>query len=579
MKKTIFRLAGIAFLFFAFIPAHAQKEGIFKDWNYSPTEVFGLIRLENTSNKPYYKISRIDNQSTKIQEYNASGIVENTKVIRFVNGKLNTITSSDEWGKVYEITKFTVTGPDEFMVTRRNNGKNSYLPCKGAKYIYKNKLLVEMRNISYNNKLCNNGSSVAITRYKRYDDKNRFSLLKELAFFDADNKPVISSSYDCYKVVYEYSERGNQTSIAYYGTGNEPLTNRYGGFKSKYQYDEDDKMIKSESIGLNDEVTANVFGVAKTEYEYKNGLTIKQTRFDGRNNITRASAEGDGIAIIKYEYDDNGNETKRSFYDENNSPINNNSGYHQVTYRYSSLNMLTDIEYFDKNKTPINDIHGIHRYNYIKDNKGNSTGEAYFDKSDVAVQDDHDEVYMVKYKYDESGREISRSFWKDNTTKMTRWNGYHEQISKYNEDGLVTESLYLDETGNLFTSSSGFSRLVTNYNSNAQLSERKCYNGNTPAAVTKSFVNDYHSIKYFYDNNSRVSLIEYFNTDSKPVNANISFDKDSVICHKIEFVYKGNRIIQEKCYQANNESPIRILDCLSHDYINTSGLNKGYKNQ
>jgi hypothetical protein len=399
-----------------------------------------------------------------------------------------------------------------------------------------------------------------------------------MTFFDADGKPAISQSYDCHKVAYEYNERGNQLSIAYYGTGGEALTNRYGGFKSRYHYNENDEMISSETIGLNDELTNNSFGVAKSEYQYKNGLTIKQTRYDEKDNITKASSAGDGVAIIRYEYDDKGNETKRSYYDENNNPISNNSGYHTIAYNYSPAGMLISLRYFDKYDSPMNDNHGIHSYSYVKDGKGNTIQMAYFNKDNVAVKDDHDEVYMIKYKYDEYGRETSRSFWQDSATKMIRWNGYHEQVNKYNAEGLVTEAIYLDERGNSFTSKSGYSRMVTNYNSNARLAERKCFIGNSPAIVRESFVQDYHFIKYFYDNNGRVGSIEYFDVQGKPTNANVALD-DSILCQKIEFVYKGNRIIQQKFYLLNSDSPSKFIDCISHDYVSTSGINKGYKNQ
>ncbi len=577
------RSISVCLLTIAVLTAHVTiaqipQPGIFKDWNYSQSGVFGIIKIENTNGKSYYKISRPDPQSAKIQEYNSSGQVANTTVVRLVNGKLNQMTRTDRWGDTYEITKFTVAGLNEFMVTRRSTGKNDYLPCKGARYIYKNNLLAEIRYMSHANKLCNNASGVAIVRYKRYDDKNRFSLLKEQAFFDEGGNPVISRSSDCHKIVYEYSERGNQASVAYYGTDNEPLTNRFGGFKVRYQYDENDKMIRSEIIGINDEITANAFGVAKTEYEYKNGLIVKQTRFNEKGTIAKASSAGDGIAIIKYEYDDNGNELKRSYFDENNNPMNGNSAYHEVRYTYSASNMLTDIAYFDKYKSASNDSYGIHRYSYIKDDKGRTIQEAYYDKSNLPIKDNHDEAYMIKFKYDEFGREISRSYWKDNTTKMTRWNGYHEQVSKFNEEGLVTEAIYLDEKGNSYTSSTGYSRLVNVYNTNAKLLERKCFNGNAAARVTNSFVQGYHFIKYTYDNNGRIAYVQYFDESGKPANADIDLE-DGFSSHKIEFVYKGNRIVEEKFYTASSESPNKFIDCLKNDYVNTNGVNKGYKNQ
>src|SRR6185295_14946604 len=63
----------VAFSFPGF--AQSQKATAYKDWNYSQSNVFGLIPLESTTQRRYYKITKVDNQSTKVQEYDPSGIV------------------------------------------------------------------------------------------------------------------------------------------------------------------------------------------------------------------------------------------------------------------------------------------------------------------------------------------------------------------------------------------------------------------------------------------------------------------------------------------------------------------------
>ena len=559
------------------IPATA-KEQLFKDWNYSSHDVFGLTKLDHPEQKEYYKIFKPNNESVKIQQYNEVGILMNTTLIRFVNGKLNQMTFTGRQGDAYEITKFTVSGTDEFLVTKKNTGENSYLPCKGARFIYRNNLLTEIRYISYSNKVTTNSSGVAIIKYKRYNDKNRFSLLKEMAFYNAEGKPVISTGYDCHKVIYEDDERGNQTSVAYYGTDNEPLTTRYGGFKNRYRYNENDKMISSELIGINDEITKNAYGVAKSEYEYKNGFLSKSTRFDERNNITRASDAGDGIAVIRYGYDANGNEISRSYFDEKDNPMNNHSGYQKASYTYDPLDMQTATAYFDKAGSPVNDRSGIYKYSYVRDDKGRIIQEAYFDKNNSRVMDDLDQVYMIKYKYDEWGREISNSYWENSSTKMNRWNGYHEVVKKYNKEGQLIEEILLDKNGNQFISKSGYSRILTIYNAEASVSEYKYFNNDIPASLDSAFANKFHSVKFYYDASGRVSSLRYFDKTGQPVDAHMALG-DGVDCHKVEFIYKGNSIIEQRIYLKNSDTPSKIIDCLKNDYISTSGVNTGYKNR
>ncbi len=560
------------------IPATA-KEAFFKDWNYSPTAVFGLVKLTDVSERSYYKIVKTDAQTTKVYSYNVAGLQTGMITFRFINGKITQMARTDRWGDTYEVTKFAIAGPDQFIVTRKSSGKNSFLPCKAARYIYKNGLLAEVRYIDFNNKVVPYSDGVAIIKYKRYTDKNRYSLSNEVSYFDETGKPVISQSADYHKIVYEYDERCNQLSSAYYGPDNEPLLNRFGRFKSKNEYDNNDRQLRNTTYGINDEPVANSYGVAGSSYEYKNGLTTRTTRFDEHFKTTRASAAGDGIAIIKYEYDDRGNQIKQSYFDENDQPINGHSGYHSISYTYDPLDMLTSQSYYDKYGSRANDRDGIHKYVYEKDDKGRTIQLAYYDKSNNPVKDPSDQVYMVKYRYDEQGRRLSESYWENSSTKMARWNGYHEEISKYNEDGLDIEYAFYDQNGKLFTSTSGYSRVVNIYGSNSRLTERKYLNGNDGITMANSLVNGFCAIKFSYDSKGRISTIRYFDGNGSPVNATSYLNDEDLTFHKIEFVYTGSRITEEKLYLTGSETPAKIIDCLKKDYINTGGVAQGYKNQ
>ena len=578
MKKILFILLFIPGALTAQTPA-TSKPAFFKDWNYSPTMVFGLVKLDNTEQRSYYKIVKTDAQTSKVYSYNAVGVQTGMVTIRFMNGKINQLARTDRWGDTYEVSKFAIAGPDQFIVTRKSSGKNSFLPCKAAKYTYKNGMLTEIRYLDFNNKLFPYSDGVTIIRYKRYTDKNRYSLLNEVYYFDENNQPVISQSADFHKVVYEYDERANQVSYSYYGTSSEPVANRIGRFKSKNEYDSYDRQVRNTNYGINDEPVANSFGVAGSITEYKNGLAIKSTRFDVHFKTTRASDAGDGIAILKYENDERGNEVKRSYFDATNQPINSQSGYHSVSYTYDPLDMHTSLSYYDKYGNRAKNRDGIHKFNYARDDKGRLIQQAYYDDNNTAIKDVTNEVYMAKYKYDEQGREVSTSYWQNSTTTMTRWNGYHEQTTKYNDDGLEIENALYDKDGKLFVSSSGYSRIVDLYATNARLAERKYLDGNNCIMMAKTLVSGFCSIKFSYDDKGRIANIRYFDGNGSAVNVNCNLNKEYLTFHKIEFVYTGSRIIEERLYLMGSETPVKIIDCLKNDYISTGGVSQGYKNQ
>ncbi len=576
IRKTI--LLCICFIVLINYAQSAVTEGKFKDWNYSPTDVFGLIKLDNTNHKKYFKIIKNAEQKAVVEEYNQADVLQYTTTFTFVNGVISIITTTDEWGNTYNTRKFVRVNNNEFYVTQINYGKNSLLPCKLAKYVYKDNLLLQVDYLSAEKKLLNNLNGIATIKYIRYDDKNRFSITKEQSFYDASGKAVIAKNYDCHKAVYVYDERVNEISESYYGINNEPLADRYGGFKTVYRYDEDDNEIGNNILDMSDNIVNNSYGVAKMVYQYNKGLVDKEIRYNNKNEITVSSDAGDGIAIVKYAYDANGNLTAKSFYDANEAAINNHNGYHSIAYQYNSRNMLTDEKYLNTSYTLVADKYGVAHYAYGKDEKGRLIQETFYDGTEKPVTDKTNEVYMQKFKYDEAGRRYSTSYWENSEKKMNRWNGYHESISKFDEDGQLTELLFTDENGNPFLNKSGYSRETISYNANGQIAQRSFFNGIQSVSTSNSLVNYYHSIQYHYDDKGRVAYLQYFNTENTPTNANIDLNGE-FICHKIEFIYTGNAITEEKFYILGNTNPVRQINCLLNNYISTAGYSIGYKNQ
>ncbi|HYJ91790.1 MAG TPA: hypothetical protein VEV84_10815 [Pyrinomonadaceae bacterium] len=555
------------------------KPANFKEWTYSPNSVFGISRLANVEHRPYCKVWKSDVATAKIQQYNAFGTLLNTTTVRFVNGIISQIATTNRWGDTYYTTKFAPAGPEQFKVTSIQSGENALFPAKSARYIFKNKLLTEIQYLSYDGNPIKDENGVATIRYKRFVDPIRYSLIQEMTFYDESEQPVLSHSWDAHKVVYERDERGNRTSEAYFGVDGEPLVNRFGGFKMRGKYNEADELISSTYVGLNDEAANNAYGISTSVYEYDKGLLTKLIRSDFAGHIVRAAAALDGIAIVRYEYDDNGNERRRAFFDELDKPMNTPAGYQSITYKYSPNGMLLRTEYFDKAGQPAVDRSGIHRYDYERDDKGRLTQLAYFDKQDQPMQDKNNEVFMVKYKYDELGRRYSESYWKDANTKMNRWNGYHETVSRYNDDGQKVEELTFDENGKLFVAKNGFSRVVSVYDQFGRMSELSYFNDQIPSVMVDSFITKLHTVRFAYDKNGRLSEISYFDAQNKPVNAEASLEENAISVHRVQLMYQGNRVVEELLYSVGSDVPSMKIDCLKHDYIGSNGVSIGRKDQ
>jgi hypothetical protein len=559
-----------AFTFIYQLGTSRETFGTFKDWDYSGTEVFGFLKLVNPVARHYYRITKQDSTSVRVEEINASEIIIRTVIIKFVNGQLSKVTHTNQWGDTYKILIFVPLGNDEFTVTETVNGKNSLLPCKTSKFIYKNNLLTEVRYTSFDGRLANGANGVAIIRYKRFDDDDRFSLIKEQAFYDEQDSPVINKGWDCHKVVYERDERGNELSRAHYDEQQQPVANRLGAFKFLKTYDLYDNELENSSLGLKGEVTPIVYGVAKSRIAYKNGLKTKTTFYDADNNIVKAADAGSGLAITKYEYDERGNQIKVFYFDENERPMNDHQGIQRTDVTYSNLNMVIEVEFFDKEGRPVADKDYIHRYAYTRDKKGRIIQSAFFDNYNTPVENRYDRSYIIKIKYDSLGHVISNSYWRENNVKMHRWDGYHEKISAFNEQGQEIISSLYNEKGKLFISDAGYSSTVTKYNQNGQIGEYQRFIDNTPVTTKTGDVKNYHSVRFSYDEKNRISQIEYFDTLGNPTNAYINVD-DGVPCHKIEMIYTGNNVVKENLFPLGSRYPFRTIDCLTNAFVSSSG--------
>lgn len=145
---------------------------------------------------------------------------------------------------------------------------------------------------------------------------------------------------------------------------------------------------------------------------------------------------------------------------------------------------------------------------------------------------------------------------------MSRWSGIHEYLVKYNDQGQEIEQLSLDENGNLKTQSSGGSRSVYEYDNLGRLKNISKFNDNEPVMINSNAqASNYHMISYTYDKENKVVLIEYFDANKEPVDAGIN---NTDVVHKIEFVYQGSKIINQKWYTKDSSIPLKSIDCMKN---------------
>lgn len=541
-------------------------EGDYKSWTYSDNKVYGLLSLSSTQNRKYCKITHQGDGITKVEEYNPKGIVTQTALVKYEKGHISAISFMNQSGFVFKTKTFSETD-DGFEETEIKRGVNTHLPAKALVHNYDGGLLEESHYKSFDNSLGFGPYGYAIVKYDRYDDEGNWGLVKEEAYYDKDEKPILYGNY--HKIKYVRDDHGNVLDMSFWDTEGKSVKNELGVHQVKYVYDGQDNLLDERYFGLSGEPIVNAYGYSILKYEVKGGLASKQMRYVRDTEIAKSSSleRLDGASMINYEYDERGNVVSTLYRDENNKLKNSTAGYAKIIYKYDDKNNPILIEYYNEQGNPTINTNGLHKIVSTYDQYGNIIQESYFNTQKLPT-DKFNTVYSTKIKYDDLGRVIARSYWASVDSRMNRWSGEHEIDYKYNEQGQEIELIYLDQSGKLKRTQFGASRMVKTYDPQGRVASVSHFDGSVPSSVYGTTVNGHHSVNYFYDNQNRIIKLEYRGPNKNLVDVAVEgFGSVSTI----EYIYQGNKISKQKWYTKESTIPSSVLDCYSSECMSTYG--------
>jgi len=547
----------------------SKYEGEFKSWDFTTNNIIGVCKLDDVYGRNFCRITHLDEITIKIEEFNTNEILLKTILINKTDEKISKISYKSIEGFTYRVRNFQYRDGDLFS-TSKTYGENDYLPCKGVLLKFKNDLPSEQIYIGMDDNPAVGPDGYSKIIAEVYDDESRWGLEKERSYYNLDGLPV-ESNEKIHKITYSRDDRGNVIEESYWGVNNNSAKTQLGVNGIKRIFNDLDYEIELEYFGESKEKVKNIYGINKEVYEYLNGnLSILR-----RYNLLGQLLEGeeikvlDGATIIKYEYDDRCNTISESFFDKNESPIISTMGYFNVAYTYDNFNNVLS-KSFGGDVAAVNDFNGIHKYVYKYNENGLLAGEYFFNTELVPIMEESHQVYIINHTYDSEGRELNISFWRAESEKMSRWSGIHEYLYKYNDQGQVIEQLSFDENSTLKIESSGGSREVYEYDNLGLLKNISRFNDNEPVMTNSNAqVSNFHMISYTYNKENKVVLIEYFDTNKDPVDASIN---NIDVVHKIEFVYQGSKIINQKWYAKDSSIPIKSIDCLKSEGMGRYGV-------
>ena len=373
--------------------------------------------------------------------------------------------------------------------------------------------------------------------------------MTEMAFYDLDGK-LTKGAVGYAKNVYTYDENGHLLTQRYYGL-DDKLILVSGVAGRNYKRDARGNVIEEYSVGTNSKL-AKGYLVVRKKYDDKdnmiefalfdaegrpeinsNDIHKYTQKFNSRNqcietcyyntNGSLTTYSDNTFCIVRHEYNDRGLNTKTSYFDKNDNPVE----YKDSEGRYASLVSEYDIYgrvvrqlYYDKNGALTDpkvmvpealaqydkwgnlvylasaDGHGniipnskrgwsITRSEY--DSKGNELWQAYYDENDQpkACKEGY---HKVVYTYTKAGDQESEAYF-DVKGNPALVDGYHKELYTYDDNDNCIEVAYYGKTGNLVNNSYGYSKVVITYKEDQTIRDRKYYNAAGRMLLHQQYVN------------------------------------------------------------------------------------------
>ena len=262
---------------------------------------------------------------------------------------------------------------------------------------------------------------------------NKLGFKESLHFLDASSDRV-ENSWDIFEYKWEYlndgtvvedrfNKQGKQVSIRpgfeFYRL--KLYFNTRGHIALMQNIDNDGNLFENSSGASQDKITTNVNGnflqwqVLDNNHKLEkgNGPDVAkgiqkfnefgyESELEHRDENNKPMYSAYGICISKTQFDEFGNISKRTFYNEENQPSNHKiAGYHKLKIKWDkSGNYREMLSYFDVNGKPtIHVTRGYHSVKYYYDRNKNLSRIDYLDANEQLTDRRDNGIAYITYQY------------------------------------------------------------------------------------------------------------------------------------------------------------------------------------
>ena len=158
-----------------------------------------------------------------------------------------------------------------------------------------------------------------------------------------------AAQLDAHRIRYSYNPAGYVESIAYFGTGDEPVVSREGFHKVSNAYDTFGRIAEMSFYDVNGLPTENIYGFFRAENKYDDyGRHLGVSYYDTSGDLTICRQPGYGYASYRNTYDKYGNLVESAAFGEEMEPVNADAGFSRMVSLYNENSQLLMIACYDK---------------------------------------------------------------------------------------------------------------------------------------------------------------------------------------------------------------------------------------
>lgn len=335
---------------------------------------------------------------------------------------------------------------------------------------------------------------------------NRQGAVTKVSNLDTNGKLTLDSDlYAWYET--EYDDLGNQKSITYFGKEGKPVMTNWGYSKIEYSYDpKTNYLVSSKKCDLN--------GKAVEEYRYKydskgnivedytlrggnlkSGTAVENCEYDVNNKVIKrwwtdlsgkkVNNPGTSYAILKNEFDKNGNCVQTTYWKADGTPALNEQKAHKQVHEFDAMNRviaefnfgadgkpaeinpegrqkydqwgnIVELACYDGHGKPKLSSNGAFLIKWKYDRRGNVLLVEYLGIDEKPVNSKEDGLSKVEYAYDSRGNQAEAKYY--DTNGCIRIEKY-----TYNDKNRLIEQKVLDGNGKLSDKDYGFARGVVEF--------------------------------------------------------------------------------------------------------------------